>query len=138
MLTIHAASPAGDAVAVSGDLIEAVGPRAELLARYPSARVRDWPGTLRPALVHDAPVPDAPTARERIHALLRLGATAVTAERVTDPGLRAAAVRTGVRVLAGAEPLALAPGVRADLAVFGAEGACLATVLAGRVVHRRA
>jgi hypothetical protein len=32
----------------------------------------------------------------------------------------------------------LAVGARADLAVFAEDGSCLATVLAGRLVHRRA
>jgi hypothetical protein len=138
MLTIHAPSSAGDAVAVRGDLIEAVGPRAELLARYPGSRVREWPGQLRPALVHTAPVPSAPTSRERVHALLRLGATAVLAEHLDDANLRNAVVRTGVRVLPAAVTVELLPAARADLAVFDADGVCVATVLAGRVVHRRA
>ncbi len=142
MLTIHAGAPGEDgaatAVAVSGDRIEAVGPRAELLARYPAARVRDWPGRLRAALVHDAPVPLAPSPRERVHALLRLGATAVSAEHVTDPALQAAVTRSGLRTPVAPLTLGLIPTARADLAVFDAEGECVVTVLAGRLVHRRA
>ncbi|WP_055555963.1 hypothetical protein [Streptomyces sp. NBRC 110028] len=127
------------AVLVDGGRVAAVGPLEELRAAHPRARVRQWPGTLGPALVHDGPVPDAPTPRERIHALLRLGATAVLAEHVADPGLRAAAERNEIAVLDGARPrpAALTEAGRADLAVFGADGACLVTVLAGRLVHRR-
>lgn len=128
------------AVLVDGGRIGAVGPLDELRAAHPQARVRQWPGTLGPALVHDGPVPGAPTPRERIHALLRLGATAVLAEHVADPGLRAAAERNEIAVLDD-RPRPPAPALaedgRADLAVFDADGACLATVLAGRLVHRR-
>ncbi|MEU1630192.1 hypothetical protein ABZ746_33830 [Streptomyces sp. NPDC020096] len=148
MLTIHAATAlrrtlddepvVGDAVAVSDDRIAAIGPLAELLERYPQARVRRWPGTLGPALLHEGRVPAAPTPRERIYALLRLGATTVRADRVSDPELRAAARRSGVAVVEAARAPALVPSARADLAVFDDEGACVATVLAGRVVHRRA
>jgi hypothetical protein len=126
------------AVLVDGGRVAAIGPLDELRAAHPQARVRQWPGTLGPALVHDGPVPDAPTPRERIHALLRLGATAVLAEHVAEPGLRAAAERNEVVVFDGRpRPPALTEAGRADLAVFGADGACLATVLAGRLVHRR-
>ncbi|MEU0844133.1 hypothetical protein ABZ370_32300 [Streptomyces sp. NPDC005962] len=125
------------AVLVDGGRVAAIGPLDELRAAHPRARVRQWPGTLGPALVHDGPVPDAPTPRERVHALLRLGATAVLAEHVADPALRAAAERNEVAVLDRPRPAALAEAGRADLAVFGADGACLATVLAGRLVHRR-
>ncbi|MCQ4045173.1 hypothetical protein ACFOSC_05500 [Streptantibioticus rubrisoli] len=148
MLTIHAAAALrrttcgepvpGDAVAVSGDRVAAVGPLEELLERYPGARVRRWPGTLGPALVHEGAVPAAPTPRERVHAVLRLGATAVLADRVTEPELLAAAGRTGVAVLDVPRQPALAPSARADLAVFDADGTCVATILAGRVLHRRA
>ncbi|KWX02801.1 Amidohydrolase [Carbonactinospora thermoautotrophica] len=40
------------AVAVVGDRVTAVGPRAEVVAEYPDARVRDWPGVLLPGLVN--------------------------------------------------------------------------------------
>jgi hypothetical protein len=149
MLTLHAApvvrltpddvAPLHDAaVAVDGDRIVAIGPLAELREAYAQARLRQWPGVLGPGLVHDGPVPDAPSPRERIHALLRLGATAVTAANVADPGLRAAAHRNGLAILGGPRPPALVRTGRADLAVFDAAGQCVATVLAGRLVHRRA
>lgn len=154
MLTIHTApavrltlaaddEPLADgAVAVSGERIAAIGPLDELAAAYPDARVRRWPGTLGPALVHDGPLPPAPTPRERIHAVLRLGAAAVLASRLdAEPeadALRTAAARGGLAVLSSARPPALVPTGRADLAAFTADGRCVATVVAGRLVHRRA
>ncbi|GAA0452335.1 hypothetical protein ABZ951_09410 [Streptomyces sp. NPDC046215] len=148
MLTLHAApavcltwdaEPLADGgVAVEGDRIAAVGPLAELLERFPGARVRRWPGTLGPALVHEGPLPDAPSPRERVHEVLKRGAAAVLAEHATDPGVRAAAGRVGVAVLERSRPVAIADTARADLAVFAEDGRCIATVLGGRLVHRRA
>ncbi|MGC4808377.1 imidazolonepropionase-like domain-containing protein [Micromonospora sp. DT233] len=148
MLTLHTAPllratldeppTPGRAVLVAGDRIEAVAPAEELLAAYPGVRVRRWAGTLGPALVHDGPLPAAPTPRERVHALFRAGAAVVPAGALEDVELRAAAGRSGVRVLDPVRPPALVVGGRADLAVFAADGSCLATILAGRLVHRRA
>lgn len=148
MRTIHAAErlrlsldeppTRGRAVLVDGDRISALGPLDELVAAYPQVRVRRWAGTLGPALVHDGPLPAAPTPRERVHALFRRGAAAVLAAHVTEPGLRAAATRNEVAVLDAVRPPALVESGRADLAVFDDEGSCLATVVAGRLVHRRA
>lgn len=148
MRTIHAATllrstpddepAAGRAVLVTGNQIEAVAPLDELTEAYPQVRVRRWAGTLGPALVHDGPLPPAPSPRERVHALFRLGVAAVLAAHVTEPELRAAAARNDVVVLDRVRPPALEPGGRADLAVFAADGTCLATVVAGRLVHRRA
>ncbi|GAA2909100.1 imidazolonepropionase-like domain-containing protein [Streptomyces mexicanus] len=147
MLTIHladevrrawdAAPLAEGAVAVEGTRIAAVGTPAELRERFPGARERRWPGVLGPARVHEGPLPEAPSPRERVHAVLKLGAAAVLAACVDTPELRAAALRNDVAVLPAARPAALVPGGRADLAVFDADGACLATVCAGRLVHRR-
>ncbi|MET9566881.1 imidazolonepropionase-like domain-containing protein [Streptomyces tauricus] len=148
METIHAADevrvawdggePVKDgAVVVGRDRIGAVGTFAEIRERFPDARVRRWPGVLGPGLVHRGPVPDAPTPRERIHALLKLGAVAVLAEYADTPELRAAAERTDVVVLTGAAPPVIRLTGRADLAVFGEDGVCVATVCAGRLVHRR-
>ncbi|MGB2567684.1 imidazolonepropionase-like domain-containing protein [Micromonospora citrea] len=148
MRTIHAATlvrstpddePAtGLAVLVTGDRIEAVGPLDELTQAYPQVRVRRWAGILGPALVHDGPLPPAPSPRERVHALFRAGVGAVLAADVADPELHAAAVRNHVAVLDAARPPVLVTGGRADLAVFAGDGSCLATVVAGRLVHRRA
>jgi hypothetical protein len=135
VLTLHIGSD-GAGVAVDGELVAALGPAAELEAAYPAARVRRWRGRVGPGRLHEGPLPDAPSARERVHALLRIGATAARPEHLTDPALRAAAGRNNLAVADRAPVLAV--GGRADLAVFGDKGDCLATVLAGRLVHRRA
>lgn len=147
MLTLHAAdrllrAPGAEplaegAVAVEGDRVAAVGTLDELTARFPAARVRRWPGELGPALVHTGPLPDAPSPRERVHAVLKLGATAVLAEHADTPELRAAAGRVGVLVLGSPHTPVLAEAARADLAAFDGTGACVATVCGGRLVHRR-
>ncbi|MEV6423098.1 hypothetical protein [Streptomyces sp. NPDC051662] len=128
----------GGGVVVAGDRIGAVGAFEELRERFPGARVRKWAGVLGPARVHEGPLPDAPTPRERIHAVLKLGAVAVLSEHATAPGLRAAAARVGVLVLPVAVRTEITEAGRADLAVFDADGLCVATVCAGRLVHRRA
>ena len=136
MLTIHTADEGG-AVAVEGARVVGVGTLAEVQERFPGARVRSWPGVLGPARVHEGPLPDAPSPRERIHAVLKTGATAVLAKHVDSPELRAAAERNDVMILPGPRPTALAALGRADLAVFDEAGECIATVCAGRLVHRR-
>jgi hypothetical protein len=73
-----------------------------------------------------------------VHALFQLGVGAVLAAHVADPALRAAAGRNDVAVLDTVRPPALVENGRADLAVFADDGSCLATVVAGRLVHRRA
>ncbi|MFF4900095.1 hypothetical protein [Streptomyces sp. NPDC001068] len=126
------------AVVVVQDRIGAVGRYEELRERFPRARVRRWPGSLGPARVHDGPLPDAPSPRERVHAVLKLGAVAVLAAYADSPELRAAAARNDVSVVAAAGPGRLTErSARADLAVFDAAGECVATVCAGRLVHRR-
>ncbi|TLS39823.1 hypothetical protein FE633_44920 [Streptomyces montanus] len=154
METIHAADevrvgwdrgePIKDgAVVVGRDRVAAVGTFAEIRERFPDARVRRWPGVLGPALIHRGPIPDAPTPRERIHAVLKLGAVAVLERYADTPELRAAAGRTDVVVLPDtvvlpdAAPPAIREAGRADLAVFDEDGTCIATVCAGRLVHRR-
>jgi len=136
VLTIHTADEGG-AVAVEGARVAGVGTLAEVQERFPGARVRSWPGVLGPARVHEGPLPDAPSPRERIHAVLKSGATAVLAEHVDSPELRAAAQRNDVVILAAPRPTVLAHLGRADLAVFDEAGTCIATVCAGRLVHRR-
>ena len=149
MLTIHVASqvrrrwaddpePVEDgAVVVVGELVAAVGPLAELREPFQAARVRTWPGVLGPARVHEGPLPNAPSPRERIHAVLKSGATAVLEEYVDSPELRAAAERNHVLILPSPQPAAIREYMRADLAVLDETGACVATVCAGRLVHRR-
>jgi hypothetical protein len=147
VLTIHAADevrltwdsePVKDgAVAVEGTRVAAVGPLAEVLERFPGARVRRWPGVLGPARIHEGPLPDAPSPRERVHAVLTSGAVAVLEEYVGSPELRAAAERNDVVVLARTRLTAVVEAGRADLAVLDETGSCIATVCAGRLVHRR-
>jgi hypothetical protein len=148
VLTIHAADEVrygwdlpeavkDGAVAVEGTRVAAVGSLGDLRERFPQARVRRWPGTLGPGRVHEGPLPDAPTPRERVHAVLKLGAVAVLEQYVDSPELRAAAERNDVAVLARTRRAALVETGRADLAVFDDTGACIATVCAGRLVHRR-
>ncbi|MFC7257741.1 imidazolonepropionase-like domain-containing protein [Streptomyces lutosisoli] len=148
MLTIHAADELrfgwddsapvkGGAVVVEGMRVAASGPLSELQERFPGARVRRWPGVLGPARIHEGPLPDAPTPRERIHAVLKLGAVAVLAEHADSPELRAAAERNDVLVLPRTRPTVITDLARADLAVFDEDGNCIATVCAGRLVHRR-
>ncbi|MFJ9246161.1 hypothetical protein [Streptomyces sp. NPDC101776] len=134
MLTIHTADEGGS-VAVEGSRIAGTGTLPELQQRFPGARVRSWPGVLGPARIHEGPLPAAPSPRERIHAVLKTGATAVLAEHVDSPELRSAAERNDVLVLSG--PRALVDPGRADLAVFDETGMCIATVCAGRLLHRR-
>ncbi|MDH6217721.1 imidazolonepropionase-like domain-containing protein [Streptomyces pseudovenezuelae] len=136
MLTIHTADEGG-AVAVEGSRIAGVGTLAEVQERFPGARVRSWPGVLGPARIHEGPLPDAPSPRERIHGVLKLGATAVLERYVDSVELRAAATRNDVLVLPATRPTAIAVDARADLAVLDETGACIATVCAGRLVHRR-
>lgn len=134
MLTIHAGAD-GAALVVDGGTIAAVGPLAALRASRPGARVRSWPGTLRPGLTHQGALPEAPSPRERVHALLSRGVTAVAAVP-DDPALRFALDRSGLLPARRApEP---APGARADFAVVDGSGACLATVVGGRLLYRRA
>ena len=153
MLTIHAADELrytwGDGtvphrlrvVAVGANRAVGMGTLAEVQEQFPGARVRRWPGVLGPALLHQGPLPDAPTPRERIHAVLKLGATAVLEEHADTPELRAAAARNDLIVVPRGmpvrRPMAIIGVGRADLAVFDGTGACIATVCAGRLVHRR-
>jgi len=132
MLTIHAGTDGG-AVLVEGDRIAAVGGTEALREAHPGARVRQWTGTVGPGLTHSGALPEASSPRERVHALLRRGVTAVTGTPA-DPALREALERAAVSRV----PATLAPGARADLAVVGGSGECVATVIAGRLVHRRA
>ncbi|MEV7977472.1 hypothetical protein [Streptomyces sp. NPDC086519] len=148
METIHAADRVfvtwdaepieNGAVLVATDRIAAVGTYDELRARFPRARLRTWPGALGPARVHDGPLPAAPSPRERVHAVLKRGAAAVLERYADSPELRAAADRNDVTVLPDPPPKpTIVRSGRADLAVFDGAGECIATVCAGRLVHRR-
>ncbi|WP_433891706.1 imidazolonepropionase-like domain-containing protein [Streptomyces sp. CA-111067] len=143
------------AVVVDGGRVVALGPMDELAAAHPEARVRRWRGTIRPGVVatgvrellqdtyHGDPrdpqrPPDqAESVRRGIHGLLQRGVTGVV-DDLTDADARAAIDRSGlVRYWPGAPTPGLAVGGRADLAVFDGQGDCVATVLAGKLVHRR-
>ncbi|MCH0541854.1 hypothetical protein I3F58_20240 [Streptomyces sp. MUM 203J] len=78
------------------------------------------------------------SARRGVQRLLARGTTALTGT-LTRPAVRAAVVRSGVRYTErGAPRRALVPSGAADFAVFAEDGTCVATVLGGRLVHRRA
>ncbi|MGW1376575.1 imidazolonepropionase-like domain-containing protein [Streptomyces sp. NPDC002446] len=89
------------------------------------------------------------SARRGLQRLLASGTTALTGP-FTRPAVRTAVQRSGLTVLPGPGPLPQAPGSAraagtrtltvggpADFAVFAEDGSALATVLAGRLVHRR-
>ncbi|MEU5302004.1 imidazolonepropionase-like domain-containing protein [Streptomyces noursei] len=90
------------------------------------------------------------SARRGLQRLLALGTTTL-AGPFTHPAVRTAVQRSGIRQTprtprpsparaggaAEAPSHSLAPGAPADFAVFAPDGSCLATVLAGRLVHRR-
>ncbi|MFJ1755697.1 hypothetical protein [Kitasatospora sp. NPDC088134] len=138
MLTLHRAAllladPAGNAppltdgaVLVDGAVITAIGRYAELAG---AARVREWPGLLRPGLVEpeagrlldhayhpdpreelgDRPLEPPPgltdaqwggSARRGLQRMLARGTTAVVGP-FTRPAVRTAVARAGLRVLPG-------------------------------------
>lgn len=74
------------------------------------------------------------SARRGVQRLLALGTTAV-AGPFARPAVRTAVARSGLRVQGAPQPLAV--GGPADFAVIAADGDCLATVVGGRLVHRR-
>ncbi|MFF2844805.1 hypothetical protein ACFVT5_00535 [Streptomyces sp. NPDC058001] len=147
MLTIHTADSVrvawdaepldGGAVALRGDRVAGIGTLAALRERFPGARVREWGGVLGPGRVHTGVLPDAPTPRERVHLLFRAGVVAVRGDRVESGAVRVAVERGGLLVLGSLDPVpVLSEGGRADLAVLDGGGVCVATVCAGRLVHR--
>jgi cytosine/adenosine deaminase-related metal-dependent hydrolase len=77
------------------------------------------------------------SARRGLQRLLRQGVTSVVGP-FTRPAVRTAVQRSGLAVLPAPRPGALTVGARADLAVHAPDGLCLATILAGRLLHRRA
>ncbi|MFI9233863.1 hypothetical protein [Streptomyces rimosus] len=156
----HAVVVSGDRIEAIGpyeELYERYGERA---------RVREWDGVLTPgrhepdgtAYLEAAYHPDpreagdlgtAPltgdaltglgmtetrwgaSARRGLQRLLTTGTTSLTGP-FTHPAVRTAVARSGLRE----RPGALAAGAPADFAVFGESGACLVTVLGGRLVYR--
>ncbi|MEV0368631.1 hypothetical protein AB0I10_02160 [Streptomyces sp. NPDC050636] len=76
------------------------------------------------------------SARRGLQRLLGCGTTALTGP-FTRPAVRTAVQRSGLVELPERRPRALTAGGAADFAVFGEDGTCLATVLAGRLVFRR-
>ncbi|KOU02863.1 hypothetical protein ADK86_10550 [Streptomyces sp. NRRL F-5755] len=156
----HAVVVSGDRIEAIGpyeELYERYGERA---------RVREWDGVLTPgrhepdgtAYLEAAYHPDpreaddlgtAPltgdaltalgmtetrwgaSARRGLQRLLATGTTSLTGP-FTHPAVRTAVARSGLRE----RPGSLAAGAPADFAVFGESGACLVTVLGGRLVHR--
>ncbi|GHH41784.1 imidazolonepropionase-like domain-containing protein [Streptomyces candidus] len=78
------------------------------------------------------------SARRGVQRLLAQGVTAV-AGPFTHPAVRAAVDRSPVRVLPAPRPDPLTSSAVADFAVFAEPGGeCLATVVGGRLVFRRA
>ncbi|MEV7420854.1 hypothetical protein [Streptomyces sp. NPDC089919] len=116
VLPVGAAPVADGALLVEGDRIAAIGPRAELTAAHPTARIREWPGVLTPGLRQDAAAfllrrcyfPDPREAEA-------LGTAPLTAEATdalgADPARRAAGVRRGLQQFLryGTTVLALSP-----------------------------
>ncbi|MEU9119646.1 hypothetical protein AB0C96_07265 [Streptomyces sp. NPDC048506] len=76
------------------------------------------------------------SARRGLQRLLASGTTALTGP-FARPAVRTAVRRSGLEELPGPRPRTLAPGGPATFAVFADDGSALATVLAGRIVHRR-
>ncbi|MBN3932739.1 hypothetical protein IQ279_24535 [Streptomyces verrucosisporus] len=76
------------------------------------------------------------SARRGLQRLLREGVTSVVGP-FARPSVRTAVQRSGLTVLPAPRPATLSAGVRADFAVHAADGSCLATILAGRLLHRR-
>ncbi|MEU7403258.1 MULTISPECIES: imidazolonepropionase-like domain-containing protein [unclassified Streptomyces] len=104
---------------------------------WPDPREADEWGT-EPLPVGPAGMPDArwgASARRGLQRMLARGVTAV-AGPFTRPPVLTAVRRSGVLVDTAAPTLS--PGARADFAVLAADGSCLATVVGGRLVHRRA
>ncbi|QHC20372.1 imidazolonepropionase-like domain-containing protein [Streptomyces sp. GS7] len=76
------------------------------------------------------------SARRGLQRLLATGTTSLTGP-FARPAVRTAVRRSGIEELPGPRPLPLAAGGPANFAIFAPDGTCLATVIAGRLVHRR-
>nr|WP_307865293.1 hypothetical protein [Streptomyces montanisoli] len=157
----------GLAVVADGGQLAALGPYEEISRTYGAlgARVRAWDGVLEPGRyaadgaalletvywpdpreadalgteplpVTSVPMTDArwgASARRGVRRLLARGVTAI-AGPFSRPQVAAAVSRAGLRD----RPADVVAGGHADFAVFDADGDCVVTVLAGRLVHRRA
>ncbi|MFE3034313.1 hypothetical protein ACFXKY_22070 [Streptomyces canus] len=156
----------GGAVLVEGRQIAAVEVYDDLVAAHPSARVRRWPGVLTPGLVnphgpelleqayHPDPREDlgdepltgealaslamtdarwGASARRGVQRLLSQGTVAV-AGPLHRPAVIDAVHRSGLTIQAVPPPLV--PGEDATFAVFDTTE-CVATVIRGRLLHRR-
>lgn len=169
MLTLHLPT-SGTALAVSDDRVAALGPAPELRAAHPSARVREWQGTVSAGRCADDAVtllehayhPDpreadvlgtepltglaldaldlngtrwGHSARRGVQRLLGRGVTALVGP-FTRPEVRTAVRRSGLVVWTSPRQPELAAGGRADFTVTAADGRCLVTVIAGRLVYR--
>lgn len=77
------------------------------------------------------------SARRGLRELLASGTTALSGH-FRRTSVRTAVERSPIRVLPGPRTRTLAVSEPADFAVFGPEGDCLATVIGGRLLHRRA
>ncbi|MBV2355025.1 hypothetical protein KUM39_11715 [Streptomyces sp. J2-1] len=155
-------------VLVDGDRLAAVAPYEELRAAHGErARLREWPGRLVAGrhepdavrLLQALYWPDpreadelgggpldadavaltdtrrGASARRGLQRMLGRGVTALAGPFTLAP-VRGAVRRSGLLVGPAAGPLA--PGARADFTVLTDDGGCAVTVLAGRLVHRRA
>ncbi|KUL34721.1 hypothetical protein ADL22_29975 [Streptomyces sp. NRRL F-4489] len=73
------------------------------------------------------------SARRGLQRLLASGTTSLSGP-FTRPAVRTAVHRSGLRSRPSAP---LTPGAPADFAIYAPDGTCLATVLSGRLLHRR-
>ncbi|WP_326699218.1 hypothetical protein OG909_19075 [Streptomyces sp. NBC_01754] len=139
MLTIHAAdavlgAPEGaDSVAVDGGVVVAVGPRADVSAAFPTARVRRWPGLIGRGLVNT-------TAQELLEAAYHpdpreadtLGTRPLFGEAVTvlamDDARWGASARRGLQRM-------LRHGTTAVAGTFTRPGVRMAVTRSGLRVH---
>ncbi|MGW2404337.1 imidazolonepropionase-like domain-containing protein [Streptomyces sp. NPDC001739] len=76
------------------------------------------------------------SARRGLQRLLATGTTALTGP-FTRPAVRTAVQRSGLEELPTPRPRTLHVGGPATFAIFAPDGTTLATVLAGRLLHRR-
>jgi imidazolonepropionase-like amidohydrolase len=159
VLTMTGEPLPGHAVVVENAVIAAIGPRSD----FTHERIRDWPGVLLPGLVN-AHTRLRFDDRVAAHQLLRNGTTTagwvetLSGDDVDllapgpggDAKSRIRAITVDAAQALGLDVGTLRVGGRADLAVFDVPpldpyvslithgaGRCVATVMGGRLVHRR-